>query len=213
MLRRKELVDALTPIVHMRPRQVINPLFGLLYHGDALVRWRAVSAMGAVTAQLAGDHMESARVIMRRLMWNLNDESGGIGWGAPEAMGEIMARSKPLAREYNHILCAYLNPEGNFLEHQGLQSGVLWGVGRLAQVHPELAADTIPFLLPFLAASTAFLRGLAAWAAGWLRQPDFNQPLYALCNDPASIELYLPEGRLVTRTIAQLATEALSSKE
>jgi hypothetical protein len=46
--------------------------------------------MGEVMAHLADKDMESARVIMRRLMWSLNDESGGIGWGAPEAMGEIV---------------------------------------------------------------------------------------------------------------------------
>jgi len=36
-------------------------------------------------------------------MWSLNDESGGIGWGAPEAMGAIMARHTGLADEYANI--------------------------------------------------------------------------------------------------------------
>jgi len=40
---------------------------------------------------------------MRRLMWNLNDESGGIGWGNPEAMGEILACHEALANEYAPI--------------------------------------------------------------------------------------------------------------
>jgi len=53
--------------------------------------------MGRVVSSLAEKDMESARVVMRRLMWNLNEESGGIGWGCPEAMGETMARSAPLA--------------------------------------------------------------------------------------------------------------------
>ena len=61
---------------------------------DELIRWRAVSAMGIVTAALADARMDAARVIMRRMMWQLNDESGGIGWGIPEAMGEIMALMK-----------------------------------------------------------------------------------------------------------------------
>ena len=47
--------------------------------------------MGAVVANLAEKDMESARVVMRRLMWSLNDESGDIGWSRPEAMGEIIA--------------------------------------------------------------------------------------------------------------------------
>jgi len=44
-----------------------------------------------VISNLTEKEMESARVIMRRLMWSLNDESGDIGWGAPEAMAEIIA--------------------------------------------------------------------------------------------------------------------------
>jgi hypothetical protein len=65
-------------------RQVINPLFSFLCHSDQKVKWRAVTAMGVVVSDLAKKDMESARIIMRRLMWSLNDESGGIGWGAPE---------------------------------------------------------------------------------------------------------------------------------
>jgi len=78
-------------------RQVINPLFSFLCHSDQKVKWRAVTAMGVVVSNLAKKDMESARIIMRRLMWSLNDESGGIGWGAPETMAEIMACHKELA--------------------------------------------------------------------------------------------------------------------
>ncbi|MEA3417440.1 MAG: hypothetical protein U9R02_15080 [Thermodesulfobacteriota bacterium] len=60
--------------------------------------------MGVVVSNLADHDMESARVIMRRLIWNLNDESGGIGWGSPEAMGEIMARNNRLALPFTHKL-------------------------------------------------------------------------------------------------------------
>ena len=81
-----------------------------------MIRWRAVSAMGHVVSRQAENDMPAARIIMRRLMWNLNDESGGIGWGSPEAMGDIMARSAPLTREYHRILISYVDPSGNFLE-------------------------------------------------------------------------------------------------
>ncbi len=63
--------------------------------------------MGRVAADLADRDMESARVVVRRLMWNLNDESGGIGWGSPEAMGEIMACHEGLAEEYSCILISF----------------------------------------------------------------------------------------------------------
>lgn len=210
LLRQEDLPAALTAIGALPPRQAINPLFGLLYHGQALVRWRAIAAMGAVTARLADEKMESARVIMRRLMWNLNDESGGIGWGSPEAMGEIMACHEGLAGEYGAILISYLNPDGNFLEHEGLQSGLLWGIGRLSHARPRMVEDAAPFLLPFLCSPHPDLRGLAAWAAGPIITSPLREKLTALSTDRATISLFRDQ-RLAACTVGQLAAAAAGS--
>ena len=56
--------------------------------------------MGALGSRMGQKNMEKARIVMRRIMWNLNDESGGIGWGSPEAMGEILCQSPELALEF-----------------------------------------------------------------------------------------------------------------
>ncbi len=125
-------------IKRVSARRVVNPLFSFLYSNDELLKSRAVIAMGIVVSRLADHEMGSARIIMRRLMWSLNDESGGIGWGAPEAMGEIMARHGKLADEYHKILISYSMPGNNFIEHEDLQEGVLWGIARLAQTRPDL---------------------------------------------------------------------------
>jgi hypothetical protein len=110
-------------------KQLAGPLFSYFYNGNELLKFRSVSAMGVLTAQLAEYNMERARIILRRIMWNLNDESGGIGWGSPEAMGEILALCPKLAEEFNSILLSYLDPDGNYIEHEMLQRGVLWGIG------------------------------------------------------------------------------------
>jgi hypothetical protein len=209
LLRQDDLDGGLLAISAMPPRQVINPLFGLLYHTDARVHWHAVTAMGVVAARLAGQDFEAARVIMRRLMWNLNDESGGIGWGSPEAMGEIMASQGRLAEEYAAILISYLNPEGNYLEHEGLQQGALWGFGRLARERPLLAAAGAPFLHPYLASPETGLRGLAIWAATPLIDPSLRDLIRPLRSDPTIIMLY-SERQLRQVSIADLARAALA---
>ncbi len=84
------------------PRQSVNFLFSFFYDKEEIIKWRAIAAFGRVVSMLADQNMESARVIMRRLMWNLNDESGGIGWGSPEAMGEITALHPGLAKNFPH---------------------------------------------------------------------------------------------------------------
>ncbi len=158
-------------------RRVINPLFSCLCSTEPEIKWRAITALGVVVANLAQDDMESARVVMRRMIWNLNDESGGIGWGVPETMGEVMARHKGLAREYVNILVSYIREDGNFLEHEPLQQGALWGVGRLAQTSPELLQNAVPHLHPFLSSENATLRGLAAWILGLLGGPQHESEL------------------------------------
>jgi hypothetical protein len=210
LLQQQDLSAALCAIAALPPRQVISPLFGLLYHGQARVRWHAIAAMGAVTARLAEENFESARVIMRRLMWNLNDESGGIGWGSPEAMGEIMACHERLAGEYAAILISYLNPDGNFLEHEELQCGLLWGLGRLSHARPHWVKAAAAFILPFLSSPRADLRGLAVWAAGPLLSPQLGKGIQALRADGEHLTLFV-DGRIVQRKIADLAAQALGA--
>ena len=148
--------------------------------------------------------MESARVVMRRLMWSLNDESGGIGWGSAEAMGEIMARNDLMADEYACILISYINPCGNFIDHPDLQKGILWGLGRLAQDRPHRAEGASEFLVPFLTSSNPVLRGLAAWTASALPCNATKPLLIRLSSDNQVISLFM-NGKLCEVTIGSLA--------
>jgi len=173
------------------------------------LKWRAVTAIGILVAGLADSEMESARVIMRRLMWHLNDESGGIGWGVPEAMGEIMARSAGLAREFNHILVSYARPDGNFLEHSILQRGVLWGIGRLAHAgNADLSADVPTLLYPFIQSSDHYHRGLSAWAVAAFDDDAAVEYLAACMNDQRALTLYHDQC-LQVYTVAQVAQMTL----
>jgi len=208
-LQSDDLDEALNELCRLPARQVINPLFSFLLSTDEQTKWRAVTAMGAVVANLAEQDMESARVIMRRLMWSLNDESGGIGWGAPEAMGEIIASHEGLAKEYISVLISYIWKEGNFLEYEPLQRGAVWGVGRVAQVRPELIQDAGPHLLPYLESTDAAVRGLAAWAVGLLGVKEAYQRLEWLLRDGTEISMF-PDRKLVRLYVSDLAKEALA---
>ena len=121
ILKTEDIGQALDILCRMPARQAVNPLFSLLLSTDPELKWPAVTALGAVIANLAHQDMESARVMMRRLMWQLNDESGGIGWGCPETMGEAMACHEGLAQEYARVLASYVMEDGNFLEYEPLQ--------------------------------------------------------------------------------------------
>ena len=199
---------ALEELGRIPERQVINPLFSFLYSGNEEVKWAAVTAIGVIVAKLADKDFESARVIMRRLMWNLNDESGGIGWGSPEAMGEILARHETLAKDYNRILISYAREDGNFQEHELMQRGVLWGIGRLSQARSGLIKDAAPYIIPYLKSQDATVRGLAAWIMGLLGVVEAYPDLEPLAEDKAEIQINIDRS-LIKLRVKDLALEAI----
>ncbi len=195
---------ALDEIGRFPHRQAVNPLFSFFYHQDEMIRWRAIVAMGEVVSQLAVIDLESARVVMRRLMWNLNDESGGIGWGSPEAMGEILARSQLLADEFAHILVSYIREDMNYLEHEKLQQGVLWGLARLAEIRPNLIRSAGPYLVPYMNASDPIKRGLAAKTAVAIGVKAVQKALTRLVDDYTPVRIFIT-GQMEETTVAALA--------
>lgn len=210
LLTSVDIETALEELCRFPARRVINPLFTFLYNNDEQTRWRAVTAVGSVVSKLADEDAESARVIIRRLMWNLNDESGGIGWGSPEAMGEILASNEALAKEYARILISYAREDGNFQEHECMQRGVLWGIGRLSQVRPELVKNAAKSLIPYLKSPDASVRGLAAWIMGLLGVDEALSDLGRLTQDETVIQIYMKRG-LIKRRVKELAEEAIRS--
>ena len=162
LLKSPDFEEALRTL-DIEPKTAISPLLSFLYETDDLARGKAIRAIGYTVSMMAESSPESARNIMRRLIWSLNDESGGIGWGAPEAMGEIMGQNEILAREYYRILISYIDENGNPLENGPLERGVLWGIGRLARSRPELTREAIGPVLKQLTSADPVKRGLALW--------------------------------------------------
>ncbi|HEB50056.1 MAG TPA: HEAT repeat domain-containing protein [Desulfobulbus sp.] len=218
LLAEPDLETILDRLRRYPAKDVVNVLFSAICHTDELVRWHGISAMGEMVARLAGQDMEEARIIMRRLLWSLNDESGGIGWGAPEAMAEIMVHHAGLAEEYVHMLISYMHEDGeeiwqdgNFLEHELLQRGLLWGIARLADRRPALLAErgVGEEILPYLGSPDPGVRGMAALAAGRLGLARARQVLQEMLADKAEVRLY-EDGVLRTVTVAGLAGQALA---
>lgn len=210
LLRSSDLNLGLDELCQLPAPKIITPIFSFLCNNDQEIKWRAVTAMGAVVANLAEKDIESACMVMRRLMWSLNEESGSIGWGAPEAMGEIMACHEGLAKEYTHILISYTREDENFLEFELLQRGVIWGLGRLAQVRPHLLKNAVHYLYPYLESGDAMVRGLAAWTMGLLGAREASLQVEALLGDNAEVQLYLNRKLIVCR-VKDLAEEALAA--
>lgn len=193
-------------------RELLHALFSGICATDDTLRWRAIIYMGKTVAKIADQDMEAARVVMRRLMWSLNDESGGIGWGAPEAFAEILCCHEELAKEYAHILVSYMREDGNFLEHIPLQRGLLWGIGRLARARNKLLLSlNAPFyLLPYFESPDASIVGLSAWAAGGLPDEKLAKTLAGLTQDQRQIRCFTSL-RFRETTVGHLAADSIEA--
>jgi hypothetical protein len=147
-------------------------------------------------------------------MWMLTDESGGIGWGVPEAMGEILACHQGLAKEFHTILLSYIHESpgkpDNYLEYAPLRRGAVWGVGRLASARPDMAAKAEDDLILSLKDDDAITRGNACWALSFLPKKHWPEHASLLVEDQTRMTVYM-DGRLVPTTISELARSALSS--
>ena len=62
-------------------------------------------------------------------------------------------------KEFKSILFSYLEPGGNFIEHEMLQRGVIWGIGTYFKSNPEdMNPDTLRLLLHHLLSRDAVKR-------------------------------------------------------
>lgn len=216
LLAERDVPEILSRLEELPAKDVIQTLFSAICRTEEDIRWHAIRAMGPTVARLADKDMEAARVIMRRLMWSLNEESGGIGWGAPEAMAEIIVHHPGLAREYVHILISYMLEDGeelfqhgNFLENEALQRGLLWGIGRIAEKEPGMLLERGAALElgKYLRADDPVVRGLAARALGLLRAEEARNSIGRLLGDDSVVRLY-EDDRTFSVTVGQLAGQA-----
>lgn len=204
-------------LTEFRPADLVNPLFSALCSTSDKVRFNAVRAFGWAVPMIADQNLESARIIMRRFLWSLNDESGGIGWGSPEAMAEIMARDERLAKEYLHMLVSYMredgpepHQDGNYLELPLLQRGLLWGIGRLCAERGRLMREfgIEADLRPYLGAPDHVVRGLALWCLTIVADETVQERVLELKGDCSEVPIYL-DGRIRIFTVHELAEHYL----
>jgi hypothetical protein len=182
-----------------RETHVTSLLMQFLYDPHDPLHWRAMEGLGHV----AHGHPPEVRKIISRLLWLLNEDSGSFGWGAAAALGEIGRHELPVVSEIIPMFCG-------FLEETFSRVPMLWGIGRMAKVHPEELKEVVPYLLPCLADTDPQVRGLSAWALGNLKEPEAREPLNKMLTDESPVTLY-DEGKVQSTTVAQLARKALAS--
>ena len=117
-------------------RKALSLLIRMAYDKETLVGWRAIKAVGRVAKVLGTAHNEFLRIAIRKLLWSLSDESGGIGWAAPELLGEIVCSDPEGFADIVPLIAEVYN-----IEEQTFRPGVVYALARVAEVAPELVAN------------------------------------------------------------------------
>jgi len=193
-LRRGEFEEVLDLLG--REHRLVRTVVSLLYEGEELVRWRAVTAIGLI----ARAEPEKVRPLVRRFLWWMNDEAGGIGWSSAPALGEIGRQSPDLLRDAVRVVVFWR-------QERILLDGVLWAVGRLAATYPGVTREAVPDLIAYLGDGDGRIRGLAAWSLVRIGDRRAAEALGRLEDDREIVRIY-EKRDLVDREIRSIAREA-----
>ena len=180
-----------------REKRLVRTAISLLYDGDELTRWRAVTFMG----RLALAEPEKVKPLLKRFIWWMNDESGGIGWGSAPSMGEI-------GRVVPELMQGAVRVVVHYRQERFLYPGVIWATGRLAKTYPEVVAEAVPDLVAFLGDGDRVVRGQAVLALGEIGDSRAREGLEKMLDDTSKVSLY-EEEELSTKEVKTAAAEAL----
>jgi hypothetical protein len=116
-------------------RRVLSHLIRMAYDKETLVGWRAIKAIGFAARSLMDTDYDFLRETIRKLLWSLSDESGGIGWAAPEILGEIVSADPDRFGDIIPLLVEVFD-----IEEKVFRPGVMYALSRVAETAPEKIA-------------------------------------------------------------------------
>jgi len=177
---------------------VLSHLISLTYDKGDIICWRAIHAVGRLSA---GMRMREAKDALDRVLWMMRDESGGNAWSAPEIVGEIILNNLDRFEHFIPILAS-------FHEEEIFTAGILRALSRLA-------GPAYGHVLPYRELAFIYLhhrepsfRGNALFILKALKDDTYAPSIRKLLADKAEF-VYYNGGHLVTRTVGEVAEETL----
>ncbi len=179
---------------------ILRQLISLTYDKGELVCWRAIEAVGLLSAdmgQAAGlDAIDRLFVMMR-------DESGGNPWSAPEMIGEII-KCDPSA--FSHLLPVLVS----FREEVMFAPGIFYALARLALSRPELVLPYREAAFLSLRSGDPAVRANAILVMKNLGDDTYASSIAALADDGARFVYY--DGKTVSNvSVGEIARQTLES--
>lgn len=188
-------------------RRFRNELNFRLFDLDEKIRWSAIEAVAQFMKHLWDvGRKDKVREYVRTLFWSLNDESGGIGWSAPQTIAEIIVNIPELLDPYASMMIAHT------LDEPPLVKGGLWGVGRLGERVRESVEFFENLVLEVFNNDDPETLSLASWALGEVGFRPSLPFLKKLKDRKEEAKIYIG-GKFQEKNLGQWAKEAIEKIE
>ena len=184
--------------------RTVRILIGLTYDSNALIRWRALDAIGRCAIQLCKTQSQSLKNLLRRQFWLMSDECGAISWHAPETIGEIISASPGVFADFVPITIGLLDLEPE--DRPRFLPGILYALGRIGGVAPDAVKCAIPEIEKMLTESEAQARAMAVWSIGQMGGKSILLEHTELTDDRGRAIIYRNE-QLEQTTVGNLCDE------
>jgi hypothetical protein len=202
-------LDAVVSLVQEN-RKVLSNLVRMAYDKETLVGWRAIKTIGLAAKSLVKTDYEFLRETIRKLLWTLSDESGGIGWAAPEILGEIVSADPERFSDIIPLIAEVYD-----VEEKVFRPGILYALGKIAEVDPARVMPFISIIGRALSDSDPLTRVYALDVVKALKSrlakddlDDFTIKIQNLLSDRAEVWVY-KDDRFVGVEIWEAARSAL----
>lgn len=194
-------IDALVSLC-LDDKKTLRLLQRLLYEPTEEQRMRIAWIIGQVTSRVASREPGQVAELIHRLFEACSD-SAATPWGMVETLGEIIsARPDIFGAFTRHLL--------NYMGDSSTQIQVVWALGKIARVRPDLIRET-PFynLFHFMSHPDPAMRGQVARLLGRIRATEVAIQMMALTDDMAELSIW-EDARCVNYTVSALAQEAVA---
>lgn len=114
-------------------RKVLSQLVRIAYDKETLIGWRAIIAIGLAARELVNSAPGFLREMTRKLLWSLSDESGAIGWSAPEILGEIVSAHPERFRDIVPLIVEVYD-----IEEKTFRPGIVYALRKIAEPNPAV---------------------------------------------------------------------------
>ncbi|MGL1930341.1 MAG: PBS lyase [Desulfotalea sp.] len=182
-------------------KKTIRLMQRLLYTPDEAAIWHVAYTIGLVCARVSSREPGQVSELLHRLYEAIHD-SAATHWGMIETMGYVISKRADIFGAFTRYLL-------DFLGQPSCGAHVLWALGEIAKLRPDLIRAT-PFynLFHFVNHPDPLMRGLFARLMGNIQASEVTIQIMGLSGDNTEIEI-CEDGKIIKTTVSEEAKKAL----